>query len=202
MKKLILNTALGFAALLAAGSSAFAATYDFSYQFAGDGAPNYVTGSFTGTGSVNDVTDIGNVKMSLDGSPLAGFNAWSYTPTSPNCGDASCFTLGGAVVSANSTLSNFVFSSASTNAELAASTYFYVIQPWTNGGQTVAAQYALGGSPNSYINYYNGQYAPANFSVTAVPEPAAWALMLLGVGVIGAGLRMARRKTDAALSVA
>jgi hypothetical protein len=29
----------------------------------------------------------------------------------------------------------------------------------------------------------------------AVPEPATWAMMLLGVGVIGAGLRMQRRTT-------
>ena len=167
MKKLVLNTALGLAALLAAGSSAFASTYDFSYQFAGDGTGHSVSGSFTGTGSVNDITDIGNVEMSLDGGPAAAFNAWSYTPTSPNCGDASCFTLGGAVVSADSSLSNFVFSTAGDNAGLAASSYFYVIQPWANPGQTVAAQFAYGGSPNSYINYYNGQYAPANFSVAA-----------------------------------
>ena len=31
-------------------------------------------------------------------------------------------------------------------------------------------------------------------SVRSGPEPAAWALMLIGVGVIGAALRIARRK--------
>jgi hypothetical protein len=31
-------------------------------------------------------------------------------------------------------------------------------------------------------------------SVTSVPEPASWALMLLGVGALGAGLRMRRRE--------
>ena len=35
-------------------------------------------------------------------------------------------------------------------------------------------------------------------SVTPVPEPAAWALMLVGVGVLGAGLRMRRREVLAA----
>jgi hypothetical protein len=39
-------------------------------------------------------------------------------------------------------------------------------------------------------------------SVSAAPEPATWALMLLGVGVIGGGLRMARRKNNVALSAA
>ncbi len=35
-----------------------------------------------------------------------------------------------------------------------------------------------------------------------VPEPAAWALMIIGFAGLGAGLRMARRKGDEALSAA
>jgi hypothetical protein len=35
-------------------------------------------------------------------------------------------------------------------------------------------------------------------SLTAVPEPATWALMLVGVGALGAGLRMRRREVFAA----
>ena len=34
-----------------------------------------------------------------------------------------------------------------------------------------------------------------------VPEPATWAMMLLGAGLVGGGLRMARRK-DMALTAA
>ncbi|HEY2709656.1 MAG TPA: PEPxxWA-CTERM sorting domain-containing protein [Caulobacteraceae bacterium] len=33
--------------------------------------------------------------------------------------------------------------------------------------------------------------------VAAVPEPASWAMMLLGVGLVGGGLRLARRKSVA-----
>jgi len=36
----------------------------------------------------------------------------------------------------------------------------------------------------------------------AVPEPATWGMMLLGVGMIGAGMRLARRKNAAALATA
>jgi len=39
-------------------------------------------------------------------------------------------------------------------------------------------------------------------TITSVPEPGAWTLMLLGVGMIGGGLRMARRKNDTALTAA
>lgn len=37
-----------------------------------------------------------------------------------------------------------------------------------------------------------------NLSVSAVPEPAAWSLMILGMGGVGAALRTRRRKTVAA----
>jgi hypothetical protein len=50
-------------------------------------------------------------------------------------------------------------------------------------------------SPNYYIGL-------DSVSVAAVPEPATWAMMLLGVGMVGAGLRMARRKNDMALTAA
>ena len=35
-----------------------------------------------------------------------------------------------------------------------------------------------------------------------VPEPATWAMMLLGVGLVGAGLRVSRQKNEAAAGAA
>jgi hypothetical protein len=42
----------------------------------------------------------------------------------------------------------------------------------------------------------------ATYTVSSVPEPATWAMMLLGVGMIGGGLRKARRMNDMALTAA
>src|SRR5262249_54978335 len=39
----------------------------------------------------------------------------------------------------------------------------------------------------------NGEVVSGNFVTAAVPEPATWAFMLLGVGLAGAALRMTRR---------
>jgi hypothetical protein len=73
---------------------------------------------------------------------------------------------------------------------------------------------------NIYNNVNTGNYTPGNypqadiiwnnvgtsqagtFDISAAPEPATWAMMLLGVGMIGAGMRVARRKNDMALAAA
>jgi PEP-CTERM motif len=39
-----------------------------------------------------------------------------------------------------------------------------------------------------------------NVVLAAVPEPAAWAMLLVGVGMIGGGLRIARRRSAIALA--
>jgi hypothetical protein len=60
------------------------------------------------------------------------------------------------------------------------------------------------GSSSAFPTLTGGS-GPAYFGPNltfAVPEPATWAMMLLGVGMIGAGLRLARRKNDKALTAA
>jgi hypothetical protein len=52
----------------------------------------------------------------------------------------------------------------------------------------------VGGLP-SYGNELTG------FSLS-VPEPATWAMMLLGLGMIGGGLRLSRRNSDMSLTAA
>lgn len=64
---------------------------------------------------------------------------------------------------------------------------------------TLGASEAIGygiGNGGSYFNDSTG----VQFTVTAVPEPATWAMMMLGVGAIGFGLR--RRKNTLATPVA
>jgi len=48
------------------------------------------------------------------------------------------------------------------------------------------------------ISHIAGSWSLAD----GVPEPASWALMLIGFGVVGGGLRMARRKHETARTAA
>jgi hypothetical protein len=180
--------------------------YDFTYSFYNDinntlvATGDSITGSFTGTQSGSDVTNIANVAASFDGTPLTGpLEAYSYTPTAPNCGAASCYSLGGAVASFNGLDNNFLFinSPPSGSDNLTTYTnYFYVIQPWTNpgpGSATIAVQFQ---NPSGTVENYNGDYVPSSFQLTAVPEPLT--LSLFGAGLAGAAAMRRRKKAKQA----
>jgi hypothetical protein len=76
---------------------------------------------------------------------------------------------------------------------------------WDGGSGTVSVDPFIFIDPTFLAENpgYSLDFSPAvGNSPSGVPEPATWATMLLGVGMIGAGLRMARRKNDIALTAA
>jgi hypothetical protein len=196
---------MALAAVLAAGAAG-ATTYDFSYTFA---TGETISGSFYGdgvvSGGVTTVTDIGGVTASLDGTSLAGpLYAFSYTDAGGQCG--SCYAPGGATVSSDVFDNNFAFLNSTKPGSLSGYTNYFYIIPWPNGGGNpeatqffnANATYTSGnnGPGGNYLGYYNGALAPGNWSLSAAaPEPGGWALMLAGVGLVGAVLR--RRQAPA-----
>jgi hypothetical protein len=191
MRNLSLGAALGFFALASlAATPSSAATFDFSYTF---DTKDVVTGSFTGTKSGDLISNIANVDIELNGQAFVGdpdLVVSSYTAAGSDC--ASCWTSGGAVVSSDPMKNNFFFSDKAPNS--GASNYFYMV-PWPNGGGDPEAVQAWG--PSGVIDSYNGDLIPTNWSVTevmsgGVPEPTTWALIILGLGMIGASLRVRR----------
>lgn len=75
----------------------------------------------------------------------------------------------------------------------------------SNTGDDESAQLDLPGSVNGDANSLSNVSGDRAFilsGTSAVAEPGAWALMLLGVGGAGAGLRMARHRKDTELSAA
>jgi hypothetical protein len=182
---------VGAAALMLAATSANASTYDFSYSFGPYGG--LVTGSFTGTGPITDVTDISNISVSYNGVPLTGpLYAFSYIGSSSGgCyAPANCFSASGVVVSSIATDNNFVFINSSSVNDMSSfsppfTNYFYMI-PWGNGaGNPEAVQYY---NSSTYVpsNQYNGDLIPTNWQLTETPLPSTWTMLiasLLGVAV-------------------
>lgn len=56
-------------------------------------------------------------------------------------------------------------------------------------------EFDAGGTGNNYIDFYN--VSSATFSAS-VPEPATWAMMLVGFGGLGAAMRSRRKQATAA----
>lgn len=56
----------------------------------------------------------------------------------------------------------------------------------------------FGGSAWLLLNEVRNDHWDINFALTPVPEPSTWALMIVGVGAIGGGMRARTRKTAAA----
>lgn len=120
-------------------------------------------------------------------------------PSGPNSTTPADFVLNAATVSFNPLLNNFLFLNRPP-AIGQDDDVFYII-PFTNGGgNQVATQAALNGN---LFNVFNGNYVPANWSLSetmvpppgpgpgGVPEPATWAMLLSGFGLVGV---MARRR--------
>jgi hypothetical protein len=186
------NVALATAVIgcaLASSTYANASTYVFSYSF-GSYGPGEVTGSFTGTGPVTDVTNISNISVKFDGTPLLGpLYAYGYNmPGISGCyAPNTCFTPGTEVASSIAANNNFLFinSSSSANGVFPGySNYFYII-PWPNGaGNPEAVQFYS--SPNFVpANQYNGDFIAANWSLTETPLPSAWTMLIAGFVCLG-----------------
>ena len=201
-----LNAAAGLAALVGAASSgpAFATTYDFSYNSSTAATQARVPARSPEPAGWTSISVTSVLGMSLNGSPLTvPFYAYSYTPAYPGCSSVSCFSPGGAIVSNNSSISNFLFSAASViEGEWPWPTFFYVIQPWANNGpgRLMENHSAPGGS---YIDLLQWAILPQETSAfpdsripssSAAPEPPTWAMMLVEFAGLGyAGLRQTRK---------
>ena len=73
--------------------------------------------------------------------------------------------------------------------------------------QTFTGSFVGTGAPSTFaINEtFGGNNAGVfldNVSVSAAPEPATWVMLLLGVGGVGAAMRMSKRRERSALAIA
>jgi hypothetical protein len=152
----------------------------------------------TGTYSLAKM-DLGHPVDTLDLSVSAGMAMFvisgedNATFTAPDM-----FTEAGGATNPN-ILVNGTSVSGSWNA-----TEFPFITFWStssNGGLTIGS--GAGDQGANFINLFQSSPGTGQvFSIlaTAIPEPATWAMVLLGVGLIGGGLRLSARSKEASLA--
>jgi len=188
IRKKILQAA---AVLAAFSGAAQASTLDFQYTFA-DGQS--LSGTMTGTLSGGLVTDISNVNITFDGNSYSGtlfsgtFNAatnsYSYGPSA-------------AVISTTAGLNNFIFADSNDPAGLGVTNYFYFVNGTTPSGTGTEEVFANNTNTGD-IDFDNpGNDGSWKLSVAPVPVPAAFPLMVSGLGLLAAARRR-RQQADTA----
>ena len=169
-------TALGVAVL--APMAANATTFDWSETFEGGVV---LTGSFDGTLNGNLITNLSHISVLVDGVAFVGSGSL-YASHYDNG-----WVSGGGVASLDGSQNNFLFVDVDLPNDFDYSNFFYSIPGFTDTFITPGGSLGASPPPTNFTARARGQQ-PA-----AVPEPAAWMLMVGGFGFVGAGLRQQRR---------
>ncbi|TFW20300.1 PEP-CTERM sorting domain-containing protein [Duganella callida] len=181
MKKII-----SAAILVAACVSAHAETFNFSYTFA-DGQA--ISGSLSGHLNGDLVESVSDVHINFGGVDFSGalFGA-SWSDAAVNWNSAA-----GPVVSTNAAKNNFIFADANPQTDYAnVNNYFYFV----NGSSVLGSEaFALNCHGNCDQLALDNPTGNATWSLVAapVPEPTSIAMLMAGLGVVGAVSRRRRQ---------
>lgn len=180
-----------------AASFTFTETMANGQDMANGGAvvPVTVSGSFDGDLTGNLIGNLRNIAVRLNGVDFVGSGALFAGSFDD---DAGTWRDGGAVVSLDGLANNFFLAEARFPDTADVRNYYY---NYTAGGQSVAVDRIEVGTLHGLYGYTRPDQRNT-LTVTqvtgSVPEPASWALMILGLGVVGAGMR--RRPARPALA--
>jgi hypothetical protein len=140
-----------------------------------------VTGTFDGDLSGNLITNMSNVSVSVDGVAFAG-NGSLFTAQLGSTWEP------GGIASLDGTENNFIFVDSDLGNGVAGyNNFFYSISIVGDAAQNlISGQYGTTTPPTAFRAHVIDVRG-------AVPEPASWAMMVGGFGLIGGALRNRRR---------
>jgi len=171
--------------LLTAGAANAATFFKGSLSGSQETVPNASTA--TGNGTIELSDDMNSIKVNL---------SWNNLTAPAAAGHIHCCAFLGAIgpVAIDLAPSNVITGSASGTFDLTlAGTYGGVFLN-ANGNNAVSARAAFlagltGGK--AYFNVHNQNFPAGEIrgQIAAVPEPATWAMLIAGFGMVGASLR-------------
>lgn len=174
------------AVTLLASAAAQAETFDFSYVFPTIGTT--VSGSFDGTRSGDLVTGLSNIRATYQNvvfAPDSGLHDFHY--------NGKAFVSGGSVASFSGNSNNFLFVNSETPDDLYYKNFFFYI-PYYGGIDPLISTYAHAQFRNIGADNSAGIGTWALKSVSAVPEPEVYAMLLAGLGLMGTTARRRKEK--------
>lgn len=192
VKKFVILSALSCSALVAVPAAAAPIIVDYSFN------------SFVGSAG----TVSGKLVFDKAGSGVAAAEAYVLSaPSGVLTGSVTSdnFALGDVTTNSFDVSPDGTVTGADFEAFNQEHTYFLNLNASRNGNGTFISQqqapyqFALTFGFSSIT--FTPEAAPAPVA-GAVPEPATWAMMLLGFGMLGAGLRYRRQSTSAKVSLA
>jgi len=190
MKKHFLKKVAGAVAFAGISASASAAMYDLGFL-----EPGIVPHPFTGNVAIGPFNDVFQFELPSNGG--TGYSVIDYptTVTIPNVGTFSFKTIFSSLVlvsDPDGTPFNGDDVTLQTKAEANASK-IEMTWPASTGGKMYLI---VNGAGQGGGNFVGGIYGGA-ISVSPVPEPETWAMMLIGAGLVGFRLRNRSKKVAA-----
>jgi len=180
------------AAIAVAGCSAAQAAQHFT--FTEQMGASLVSGSFDGTLNGNLITSISDVYVYINGLGPLGNGALFADGYDIS---TSSYVSGGAVASLDGTQNNFFFANSDLGAgDFGYNAYYYSFSQY--GWGDTAFDNANGQNPSTGDTNFRAQVVEARQG--AVPEPAAWAMMVAGFGLLGGITRRDRARRSVSFS--
>lgn len=173
---------LAFSAALALTSfAANADTFNFSYTF---DDTSVLTGSLTGVLNGLFINNVADIHVSLNGNEFTGAPLYAAAWDAANLAWDNSVAP---VISTKASLNNFIIADANVPTDFGVSNYFFFTNDGTNGAQVFANNLNTGDIALDNPSNANN----TNWSITAapVPEPETYAMLLAGLGFLGALVR-------------
>lgn len=196
MAKTMLRVAAGL--LATTGMSTVAQAQSYAWTFTDNSSNVLASGGLTTQTTLNTA---GGYNVTSISGTVAGFGAITGLVPNPNAPNVANFDPDPSANTGTYNYDNVLFVPGPPYINFNGILFQTASETWNIFRSPTIAGDVLSGYVNGafYPDGSNENFA-GTFAITAVPEPASWALMIMGFGAVGGSLRYRRRATTVAFA--